>query len=608
MGNFLLVIAERNFEKYAEGIFRKGLQLASELKGLQKADTLIRPNLMAAAFSKQNGSGGEISRNRETGDWVLSIGTWTHPEVSDCDYSIKLSALVHEKGVLPVARGLEGFFVIAGGNDKETFVLTDIIGSCHAFCRSWNGVTAISSSSLLLAALGERNIDCVACQEFILGGVIYEDRTLFREVCKLHPATHYCYANGRLSKQECYWPINKLQPESLSGNTAVDALKSAIQTAATKIGTLAPRLLCDLTGGYDSRTLVAGFLSIGQKPAATVSGSADSADVLVSVALANLADLPHIHSNPEPIHSFDQIRKALELTDGEYDILEYARVRESHQKLTGRFDITLNGSFGEVARGYWWEILVPHVGKKQKLDSRKAARLRYLPRGFDASLFPSKQRINLEEHYADIIERTNTGLEDSPNTFQLDNVYLKLRMQRWQGRIASSTNQIWPCLSPFIFRSVLEVMLQTKHDLRRRSLLIRKLLPKLDSRFAQYPLEHGFPPLPVNIRTIHRFWPIVSMYGRKAKNRLKRLGKHVATSTGPTSSSSRLLLWQDPEIRGILQADRMLSTIVLDGDALTDFLRRSRQSEFPHEGQWARVLTLECALRSLKEAQRIHLT
>ena len=252
---------------------------------------------------------------------------------------------------------------------------------------------------------------------------------------------------GVLSKQECYWPVDKLKPESLNGDTAVHSLKDAIQTAARRIETLAPRILCDLTGGYDSRTLVAGFLSVGIPVTTTVAGSEKDPDVRISSALSHMAALPHICLNPEPIRSYEQIRNALEFTDGEYDILEYARVLEIHKQLAGRFDATLNGSFGEVARGYWWEILVPHVGKRQKLDARKAARLRYMPRGFDPSLFPSAQRIDLEEHYAGVIERTNAGLEDSPNTFQLDNIYLRLRMQRWQGRIASSTesNLALPC-------------------------------------------------------------------------------------------------------------------------------------------------------------------
>ena len=147
-------------------------------------------------------------------------------------------------------------------------------------------------------------------------------------------------------------------------------------------------------------------------------------------------------------------------------------------------------------------------------------------------------------------------------------------------------------------------MLQTNHSLRRRSLLTRKLLPELDPRFARYPLEHGFPPLPFNLRTMNRFWPIVPFYGRKAVKRLRRLGKHLSTSTGPTSTQARMQLWRDPEIREILRVDRMLSAEIMDEQALGNFLEQSQQQEFLYEGQWARVLTLEAALRSINQPRK----
>jgi len=100
------------------------------------------------------------------------------------------------------------------------------------------------------------------------------------------------------------------------------------------------------------------------------------------------------------------------------------------------------------------------------IDAERVARLRYLPRGFDPTIFQADQRIDLAEHLTNIVRRSNRALRKSPNTFQLDNTYISMRMHRWQGRIASSTNQIWPCLSPFMFRSILEVMLQTDHHLR----------------------------------------------------------------------------------------------------------------------------------------------
>jgi hypothetical protein len=608
MGNFLFVVANEACRKEAEELFNKGLRLIPKLKGIQiTPQILVQKKLWIATFSRLNGSGGNIEYNIEKGDWLFSIGTWLHIEVSGNPREQKLLDLIRTKGISRIVKELEGFFVIITGNEfGDATIVTDVIGSCHAFSRSWNGFIAISSSSLLLAALKESNIDLTACQEFINGGVIYEQRTLFQNVNKLRPATCYNISDGRLARQEEYWSLKELKPDSIDGGTAIESLKEVIQGDVCQISHINSNIVCDLTGGYDSRTLTAAFLSKGIPISTTVSGIAESPDVRVSSALARIAGLQHGILDPEPIQNFSQIRQALELTDGEYDIVEYAGVREIHRAQSEKFELSLNGSFGEVARGYWWEILIPNIGKIETIDPLRVARLRYMPRGFDRALFPAAKQIDLQDHYAAVIVRNNSGLENTPNTFQLDNAYLKLRMQRWQGRIASSTNQIWPCLSPFISKSILEIMLQVNHRLRKRSLLVRKLLPQLDSRFAEYPLEHGFPPLPVNLGTLHRFWPILPLYAGKVVRRMKRLGKMIPSSTGPTSSKARLSLWQDPQINEALNSATMLSAEVMDEEGLKHFIRRSKQPDFQQEGQWARVLTLECTLRLLKETTSLY--
>ena len=165
-----------------------------------------------------------------------------------------------------------------------------------------------------------------------------------------------------------------------------------------------------------------------------------------------------------------------------------------HRDLSQQFQISINGSFGEVARGYWWELLAPHTGAHSKLDSHKLAVRRYALSSC-SFLFQAQRRINLVEHIQGVADRTIVGLEAHPNTFQMDVAYLRMRMQRWQGRIASSTNRIWPCLSPFMSRTVLETMLQTRFAARQRSRLIRLMLAKYKPRLAAYPLEHGNPAL-----------------------------------------------------------------------------------------------------------------
>ena len=255
---------------------------------------------LAAAFPRQNGSGGKIATDPETGNWLLASGTWFHADGYSSGEETRLLRRFFEVGAERLAGDLEGFFVLIFGDShtSEVVVVTDIVGSCHCFQRSFDDAIVLSGSSLLLASLEESQLDLVACQEFLFTGIIYEDRTCYREVRKLKPATIFRFANGTKKTEKQYWRAADVKMESLRGDSAVDALWEKMRRAAGRIHTLYRNPICDLTGGYDSRALVATFLGAGVRCSTAVSGADDSADVRISTDLAKELGLPHLHNEP----------------------------------------------------------------------------------------------------------------------------------------------------------------------------------------------------------------------------------------------------------------------------------------------------------------------
>jgi asparagine synthetase B (glutamine-hydrolysing) len=121
--------------------------------------------------------------------------------------------------------------------------------------RTLPGGIALASSSLVLAALAPTKPDPLGIEEFIRTGVIYEDRSFYADVRKLEPASIYQFSEGRQTARQRYWSLNELTPNRYDGAEAVAAFSAAVIDGARVIGKFAPRLLCDLTGGYDSRAL-----------------------------------------------------------------------------------------------------------------------------------------------------------------------------------------------------------------------------------------------------------------------------------------------------------------------------------------------------------------
>lgn len=606
MGSFFILLSTPECSGHGEPRFRAALARARKISMGPPNGTYAADGARVASFPRKNGSGSAVVIDPLTGNWMVAIGTWFHRDGFAVGEELRLLEDFRKCGVQSLANKLEGFFVIAIGDPREetVYVITDLVGSCHCFWRPSEGGIAISSSSFLLAAFEETPLDPVACQEFLATGVIYEDRSLFLRVRKLPPASIYRFVKGEIQSREQYWQISEIAADSLDLQRAEAGLWEALAESAGKIKKVFRHPVCDLTGGYDSRALVAALHAAHFSMSTVVSGSPDSADVVISKGLAAMAGLPHLHMQKSSVPTYDQLQRALALTDGEYDLVEYSRIQAVHEELSGQFDGSINGSFGEVARGYWWELLVPRTGSKLPLPAEKVAARRYAVGAYDLSLFARESRLDLVEHFTAAIKRAIEGLAHRPNTLQMDQVYLRLRMQRWQGRIASSTNRIWPCLSPFMFRSVLEVMLRAQTRARRNSLLIREMLSRFTPDWANFLLEDGTPCLPVTWKNFYRFAPLGSYYGGKIIKRAARLvGLTYGARSFPSDEPARIHLWSQEEVRSTLEPGTMCLRDLLLPERLSAFLHSSESRNFIFDAQWNRLLTLECTLRALNKAR-----
>src|SRR5690348_8429396 len=207
MGNFLVILNPEPLRQEASKSFEDGLAAAKALKRQSPSKRLETPWALAASFPRQDGSGSPVFSDPQTGNWILTAGTWFHSSGNNCDDECSLLRRCFEVGPSQLALEMEGFFtvVVCNAQDRELVVITDVVGSCQCFMRAVKGGVALAGSSLLLASLEPYTLDPVACQEFVHTGIIYEDRTIYKEVRKLGPASVVRFAVGALKGQSRYW-------------------------------------------------------------------------------------------------------------------------------------------------------------------------------------------------------------------------------------------------------------------------------------------------------------------------------------------------------------------------------------------------------------------
>jgi asparagine synthetase B (glutamine-hydrolysing) len=578
-------------------LFSHALDLFSIICAVPRAEILCEGATSVARFPmRHNDCGGIVS---EAERWILGVGTWFQGRSSGraaLERSLRESQGSAGEFRISGVENLNGVFsLVAGAADgSECLIVTDPIGSMHVYARHIGRCLIVSTSSLVLAALEPCHWEIDSCREFLATGTIFEDRTLFREIRKLKPATIYRASGGTIEAIRKYWRL----AEIISGarhpyKGTVEELAENLTESVRVITDQYPNPAVDITGGLDSRVVAAAMLSVERRFTAVVTGGENDIDVVLSRRIAQRFGLPHIH---HPVlrdgrRLWEQARRALSFCDGEYNVLLYARILDVHEPLSETFDVSINGSNGEICKGYWWEVLHPRLGRPGNFDAQNVAAKRFVFEGDVNDLLAHPFEEDIATYFAGVIRRANVGLEQALNTAQMDHVYLTLRMQRWQGRIASSTSRLWPLASPFLWRRVMEIALSAPPAARIRQRMTRRLIERMLPSLAALPTAIGGPALPLRLSTAHRFFPFLLQATREAADRLRR-SRLPAKKANPVSE-----LWKQEELRETLMPETMRSAALYRPEALQAFLADSSSQNFSAFERFGRILTLEMVAR-----------
>jgi len=588
--------------------FQQGVRALGDFKGVQITDTATSATASLAVAPAAKATDKRIARSADGQVLIADLGTWLPLPAErgrDATWLIEQYLALGAEGL---ARRLQGLFalLIVDQRTRQAHVITDRCGSLHIYWRQLADGLAVCTSSAVLSQCAPSTLDPVGVHEFIATGILYEDRSLWQGIRKIGPATVLTIdAAGAHTRR--YWDFSAVEPERLSLEDAVEQTHHGLVEVLKALPNSADGgqpLISDLTGGYDSRLLLTGLLAAQRPFHTTVSGSADHPDVTVAARIAAELKLQHQNISAPPLPTAEEFDAAVRMTDGEFDAFDFARILHIHRRLAAGHGMSLNGSFGELARGYWWELLWPKLASRQPLDVAMLARKRFAAIGYDQSIFAPAAKLDLAAHMAAVAGRAIQPSAGHPNTTQMDCVYYSLRMQRWQGRIASSTNQLWPAFSPIGFAQVLDPILAAKADARFRSLLARRLFQRFAPPLARIPLEHGYPPVPASAFNLWRFSPLLGHYGGKVWSKVSAKLGVARKPAAPTARPDDTALMRDTGIAEWRQSPLILQSGLFDEQALRNLLDKNCLTNGPRMEQWRRLMTLESVLRYGASADR----
>lgn len=209
-------------------------------------------------------------------------------------------------------------------------------------------VSSIIKDRRISYELDKLGLDC-----FLKLGYLVGSRTLIKNVNLGKPAV--IYEIDRLAQKSTvfrYWSFRQIQSNTLSFNDAVEQLYSVVKSAVQNRVRGEERLCISLSGGLDSRLLLAESMNHIDKDKifCYTFGNPKSRDIDYASKVAGVAGIEHRKYNFADRTWLSQRLKSVFKTDGMLDIRHLHGV-EFLQDISEGADVNLNGYLGDVIAG-----------------------------------------------------------------------------------------------------------------------------------------------------------------------------------------------------------------------------------------------------------------
>jgi asparagine synthase (glutamine-hydrolysing) len=214
-----------------------------------------------------------------------------------------------------------------------------------------------SEAKALLRVLPElREFDQEGVTQFLAFGCTLGERTLFRGVQLLPGASVCSFENGKCHKRKYFSPETWESQPILSAEAFVAEFKETFQRILPRYFESESRIGISLTGGQDSRMIMACLPKGGEKPICyTFSGEKrDTLDALLAARVAGICGLEHqiLRIRPDFFSDFaSHVDRTVYVTDGYLGSLGAHEIYLNNQA-RALSPVRLTGNFGgEILRG-----------------------------------------------------------------------------------------------------------------------------------------------------------------------------------------------------------------------------------------------------------------
>lgn len=389
---------------------------------------------------------------------------------------------------------LRGNFALFLTTGEHTWLLNDALGFVRIHASADGGF--FSTSWLATCAyLQHVELDVDSALEYVLTGAAHSCHTAARGV-DLLPLGHALDLKRRCTWQRFPEGFGARAAEFSSLGEAVETISKHLKTVSLEVASaFLGRVSTALSGGFDSRLIVAGLLAAGAQPRLFVYGDPQSTDVVIARIVADANGLaldaidksalnrrlspPNLASLEQSAWFFDGLP-----CDGIYDP---GADRQTRLQQSADGCIALNGGGGEIFRNFF------HLPARA-YTARDIVRTFY--RGFSRSVFRDPKALTnyetrLGASMRDIMDVSNAENE-SLTRAQVELLYPLFRCHYWMSVNNSVAMRHGYYATPLVdlelIRMAQRLPLRWKNAGEFQSRLIASIHPGI----AEQPSAYGF--------------------------------------------------------------------------------------------------------------------
>lgn len=527
---------------------------------------------------------GDVPGWRDAGDggWHLAVGA---PAVPGPLWRTPLADL---DGIFAAIRHT------AAGDVLE--VLSDPFGLQALHHARRDGVHLFCTSALALARHLRAPPDPVGNALFLRTGVQYGPVTHWRGVERVEPGTVLRFQPSGARVETYFRPEVDPAIRRLGLHATVDRLVEA-GLAAIEPLRQEPCVAADLTGGFDTRMVLAFLLARGIAFTTHTSGEPADIDVQIAREVAETAGVPWEREGLPPGWKLDApaLDAAVAWGDGTLDALQLGEVLYRQGERARRCGLVVAGVGGEHLSPFPWMQEFHRAGRTTAIHWDNLVRMRLLL-PTDLRMFRRDPGLEAEPYVREVLARRAAPYAGEPNTTQHDVLYA-YRGPSHSGAYRSAGEARVRVEAPFHTKAFFAVGFSADHHHRNGSKLHRGVIERLHPAIADLRTQRGGPAVLTRPGNVLRFRPYYTRLGRSAVRKLRRTPGTGHLLSAATVEGFRGAVTRAREA-GQLDPATMHTGERYEPAALDAFVAASASPEFTGWAMLGRILTLELALRA----------